>query len=87
MHNVSRRIGEKKKREVIGRFIQRIIKRTTYERPRAVDRRATAQWPRELEGGSESTSPGLGGAPTAKPTSTYSLVVLTEHTDIDASGS
>ena len=42
MHNVSRRIGEKKKREVIGRFIQRIIKRTTYERPRAVDRRAAA---------------------------------------------
>ena len=34
---------EKKKREVFESFIQQIImKRTTYERPHAVDRRATA---------------------------------------------
>ena len=92
MHNISRRFGEKTKtREVFGRFIQQIIiKRTTHELqiPHAVDRRATAPYRRQLEAGSESTSPsGLGAVPTAKPTSTYSAVVLTECTETDACGS
>ena len=81
----------KKVREVLGRFIQQIIiKRTAHELliPHAVDRRATSPWPRQLEAESESTSPsGLGAAPTAKPTSTYSAVVLTEYTETDACGS
>ena len=74
-------LATKKKREVFG------IKRTACERPRAVDRRATAPQPRQLEDGSESTNPGLGAAPTAKPTSTYSILILTEYTEIDACGS
>ena len=78
-------------REVFGIFIQQIIiKRKTHELliPHAVDRRATAPYRRQLEAGSESTSPsGLGAVPTAKPTSTYSAVVLTECTETDACGS
>ena len=73
-------------REVFGRFIQpKIHKRTIYELPHAVDCRATAPQTKQLEAGSESTSPsGLGADPTAKPTNTYSAVVLTKYTEIGA---
>ena len=92
MYDISRRNGDKNiMGEAFGTFTsQIIIKRTTHELliPHAVDRRATATCPSQLEAGSESTSPsGMGAASTAKPTSTYSAVVLIEYTETDACGS